>query len=424
MIARERVRLALEHQEADRVPLDLGATVTTGMHVSVVYQLRQALGLDAPGMPVKVIEPGQMLGEIKPDLMDALGVDTVAVMGLRAAFGFPMAGWKPWSLHNGTPVLVPDGFNIVPERNGDILIYPEGDRSAPPSGRMPKDGWFIDALIRQPPIDEERLNPADNLEEYGPISAEALDHFRREVERLFTATDRALVMNFGGMSFGDVARVPGVGLRHPRGIRDVEEWYVSLLTRPTYIRDVFEGQCAIALNNLAKLFEAVGNRVSVLYVTGADFGAQNGLLVAPDVYRELFMPVHQRVNDWVHCHTTWKTFMHSCGAVIDLMDLFIEAGFDILNPVQCSAAGMDPAILKRRFGSRLTFWGGGVDTQQVLPFGSPEDVRRQVAERIRDLGSGGGFVFNPIHNVQAQTPIANLLALYETVRECGRYPLR
>lgn len=423
MISRERVRLALEHQEADRVPLDLGAAVTTGMHVSVVYQLRQALSLDAPGTPVKVIEPGQMLGEIKPDLMDALGVDAVIVMGPRSTFGFPMAGWKPWSLHDGTPVLVPEGFNIVPEPNGDIMIYPEGDRSAPPSGRMPKGGWFIDALIRQSPIDEERLNPADNLEEYGPISAETLEYFRREVERLFTATDKAIVAGFGGMSFGDVARVTGVGLKHPRGIRDVEEWYVSLMTRPAYVRDVFEGQCDIALNNLEKLFKAVGNRVSVLYVTGTDFGAQNGLLISPDVYRELFLPVHRRLNDWVHRHTAWKTFMHSCGAVVGLMDLFVKAGFDILNPVQCSAVGMDPATLKRQFGSRLTFWGGGVDTQQVLPFGSPEDVRRQVAERIRVFGPGGGFVFNPIHNVQALTPIANLLALYEAVREFGRYPV-
>jgi len=422
MNSRERVRLALEHQEADRVPLDLGATVVTGMHVSVVYQLRLALGLDAPGTPVKVIEPGQMLGEIKPDLINALGVDTVTVMGPRATFGFPMAGWKPWSLHDGTPVLVPEGFNTVPEPNGDILMFPQGDRSAPPSGRMPRGGWYFDALIRQLPIDEAKLNPDDNLEEYGLINANDIEHFRREVDLCFTGTDKAIVANLGGMSFGDVARVPGVGLKHPRGIRDVEEWYVSLMTRPTYVRDVFEKQCAVALANLEKLFNAVENRITVLFVSGTDFGAQNGLFISPDVYRELFLPVHQRINDWVHQRTGWKTFVHSCGSVVGLMDLFVEAGFDILNPVQCSAAGMDPVILKRRFGSRLTFWGGGVDTQQVLPFGSPEEVRRQVAERIRVFGPCGGFVFNPIHNVQALTPIANLLALYEAVREFGRYP--
>lgn len=424
MNSRERVRLALEHREADRVPLDLGATVTTGMHVSAVYQLRQSLGLDAPGTAVKVIEPGQMLGEIKPDLMDALGVDAVMVMAPRATFGFPLAGWKPWMLHDGTPVLVPEGFNTVPEPNGDILMYPEGDHSAPPSGRMPRGGWYFDALIRQGLIDEAKLNPDDNLEEYGSISAKDIEHFRREVDRFFTGTDKAIVANFGGMSFGDVARVPGVGLKHPRGIRDVEEWYVSLMTRPTYVRDVFERQCATALANLEKLFNAVGNRVTVLFTSGTDFGAQSGLFISPDVYRELFLPVHRRVNDWVHRRTGWKTFMHSCGSVIGLLDLVVEAGFDILNPVQCSAAGMDPAALKRRFGSRLIFWGGGVDTQSILPFGSPADVRRQVAERIRVFGPGGGFVFNAIHNVQALTPVANLLALYEAVREFGRYPLK
>lgn len=423
MDSRERVKLALDHREADRVPLDLGATVCSGMHVSVVYKLRQALGLDAPGTPVKVIEIGQMLGEIEPDLRDALGVDTVMVLPPRATFGFAMAGWKPWALHDGTPVLVPEDFNTVPEPNGDILLYPQSDRSAPPSGRMPHGGWYFDAISRQLPIDEDKLNPEDNVEEYGPVSAGDIEYFRREVDGCYTGSDKAIVANFGGMSFGDVSRIPGVGLKHPRGIRDVEEWYVTLMTRPAYVRDVFEKQCDIALANLEKLYDAVGNRVTVLYTSSTDFGAQNGIFISPDTYRDLFMPVHRRINEWVHRRTAWKTFMHSCGSLIGLLDMIAEAGFDILNPVQCSAAGMDPGMLKRTFGSRLTFWGGGVDTQKALPFGSPAEVRRQVAERIRIFGPGGGFVFNPIHNVQALTPIANLQALYDAVREFGRYPM-
>jgi uroporphyrinogen-III decarboxylase len=168
----------------------------------------------------------------------------------------------------------------------------------------------------------------------------------------------------------------------------------------------------------------VGNRLSVILVSATDFGMQKGPLVAPQTYRELFMPFHRRVNDWVHQYTTWKTFIHSCGSVIGLIDDFIEAGFDILNPVQCSAALMDPAELKRRFGDRAVFWGGGVDTQHTLPTGSPEQVRAQVRERIDIFGPGGGFVFNTIHNIQPKTPLQNVLAMYETVREHGRYPLR
>ena len=136
-----------------------------------------------------------------------------------------------------------------------------------------------------------------------------------------------------------------------------------------------------------------------------------------DAYRDLFKPFHKRVNDWIHKHTAWKTFIHSCGSVAVLIPDFIDAGFDILNPVQCSAHDMEAQSLKTRFGDRITFWGGGVDTQQTLPFGTPEQVRAEVRERIRIFGKGGGFVFNPIHNVQSGTPIENLLAMLKTIVE-------
>ena len=420
MNSRDRVQCALDHQEADRIPLDLGGSVVTGMHVSTVYQLRQALQLDPPGTPVEVIEPYQMLGEIKPDLIEALGVDVVPLESRTTFFGFKNEGWKPWNTFDGTPVLVPEGFNTDPEPNGDILMYPEGDKSAPPSGRMPKGGWYCDAIVRQEPIDDDNLNVEDNLEEFGPISDEELEHFRREAERLYAETGKAILANFGGTSFGDIALVPAPWLKHPKGIRDVEEWYISTVTRRDYVYEVFERQCEIALANLERIYPAVGDRVTAVFVTGTDFGMQTGPFISPKTYRELYKPFHRRVNDWVHEHTSWKTFIHSCGSVMALIEDFIEAGFDILNPVQCSAANMDPAELKSRFGDRIAFWGGGVDTQRTLPFGTPEEVRAEVRERIKIFDPGGGFVFNTIHNVQPQTPIENVLAMYETLREEGR----
>ncbi|MBI3973304.1 MAG: methyltransferase [Chloroflexi bacterium] len=424
MNSRERVRLALRHQEPDRVPLDLGGSPVTGMQASTVYRLRQALRLDPPGTPVKVIEPFQMLGEIGPDLLDALGVDVVPLGSPKTLFGFRNEGWKPWTTFDGTPVLVPAGFNTEPEPNGDLLLYPEGDRSVPPSGRMPSGGWYVDAIVRQPPIDEDTLRVEDNLEEFGPISDAELDYFAREAGRLSRETDRAILANFGGTAFGDIALVPAPWLKHPKGIRDVEEWYVSTVARRGYVYEVFERQCKIALQNLARIHQAVGDRVTAVFVTGTDFGTQSGPFISPQTYRELYLPFHTRVNGWVHRHTAWKTFIHSCGSVAALIGDFIAAGFDILNPVQCSAAQMDPAALKARFGDRITFWGGGVDTQRTLPFGTPDEVRHEVAARIGILGPGGAFVFNTIHNVQAQTPVENLLAMYETVRDAGRYPLR
>jgi hypothetical protein len=424
MNSRERVDCTLNHREPDRVPLDLGGSATTGMHVSSVYRLRQALALDAPGTPVKVTEPYQMLGEIQPDLMELLGVDVVGLGGRRTMFGFPNEGWKPWTTFDGTPVLVPEGFNTIPEANGDVLMYPEGDQSAPASGRMPKGGWYFDAIIRQPPIDEDRLNVEDNLEEFGPVSDEELEHLRLQAEHLYAETDKAILANFGGTGFGDIAWVPAPMLKHPKGIRDVAEWYISTAARSDYVRQVFERQCEIALLNLAKIHAVVGNRVSAAFVSGTDFGMQAGPFISRTAYRKLFMPFHRRVNDWIHRHTTWKTFMHTCGSIVALIPDFIEAGFDILNPVQCSAAGMDPAELKRRFGHQVVFWGGGIDTQHVLPFGTAEQVRSQVRDRICSFGPGGGFVFNAIHNVQARVPVENLVALFQAVRDHSHYPLQ
>ena len=414
MNSRQRVIAALNHRTPDHIPLDLGASAVTGMHVSSVYLLRQALKLDPPGTPVKVVEPYQMLGEIAPDLIETLGVDVLPLAKRETLFGFRNQGWKPWDF-NGTPVLVPEGFNTQPEADGSTFMYPDGDHAAPPSGKMPEDGYYFDTLIRQPPIDDDHLDPVDNLEEFGPISADDLAYLAAEAERLYTTTDKAILANFGGTAFGDIALVPAPWLKHPRGIRDVTEWYISTVSRQDYIHEVFERQCAIGLANLEKIYAVVGDRVCAVFVTGTDFGTQAGPFISPRSYRTLYMPFHKVVNDWIHQHTSWMSFIHSCGSVKALIPHFIEAGFDILNPVQTSATGMEAGGLKTQFGADLAFWGGGVDTQKILPFGTPDQVRADVRERIAIFGEGGGFVFNSIHNIQARTPVENLLALYEAV---------
>jgi len=417
MNSRERVRKALNHEQPDRIPLDLGGSAVTGMHVSSVYLLRQALQLDPPGTPIKVIEPYQLLGEIKPDLMDALGVDVIPLPSPRTLFGFPNENWKPWTTFDGTPVFVPESFNTELEPDGSLLMYPEGDRSAPPSGKMPAGGFYFDTLVRQPPLDEEHLNPEDNLQEFGEISRQDLEYFANTANHLYEGTDKALLASFGGTAFGDIALVPVPWIKYPRGIRDIAEWYMSTTSRREYVYEVFERQCEIGLKNLEKIHNLVGDRVTAVFVTGTDFGTQNGLFISPKAYRALYMPFHKQVNDWIHQHTAWKSFIHSCGSVYRLIPDFIEAGFDILNPVQTSAAEMDPKQLKELFGERISFWGGGIDTQRTLPFGTPEEVRSEVKERMEIFGKNGGFIFNPIHNVQARVPMENLLALYEAVKD-------
>jgi hypothetical protein len=416
MTSRERIEATCAHKQPDKLAVDFGGGFQTGIHVSMVYQLRQALGLDRPGTPVKVVEIYQMLGEIAPDLQDALGIDTVSLCGTGTMFGYPAKEFKEWRMHDGTPVLVPADFNTTLEPNGDLLQWPGNDRSVAPSGRMPAGGYFFDAIIRQQPVDEDNLNPADNTEEFSPIATDELDHYARRAKILYEQTDRALFCTFGGLTFGDVALVPATFLKNPKGIRDVEEWYVTTASQPEYVKAVFERQAEIAIENLKRLNDAVGNRISVIQTNGTDFGTQNGPFCSVETYRELFLPYQKKVNGWIHANTNWKTFMHSCGGVWPLLDEIVEAEFDILNPVQCSATGMDPRQLKKKYGDKLVFWGGGIDTQHTLPFGTPNEVRAQVRERIEIFNEGGGFVFCSIHNVQACTPIKNLLAMFEALR--------
>ena len=416
MTSRERLRAALEHREGDRVPVDLGATSVTGMHVVAMDRVRRAVIGDQKHR-VKVRDPYQMLGEVDDELRKALGVDVAGALPRMTRFGFENSGWKPMELMDGTEVLVPGRFDVTVDENGDWLMHVEGDRSLPVSGRMPRGGYYFDAVIRQEPIDEQKLDPADNCEEFGEISERDLAWMEGEVDRLYRGTEWGVVLTIPGTSFGDIAQVPGVWMRRPRGIRDVEEWYISTVTRKDYIRKVFERQCEVGLGNIRKLIKRLGDRVDVATVTGTDFGTQRGLFVSVGTYRELYKPFHKAVNELIHRESGWKTFIHSCGSVYRLIPEFIEAGFDILNPVQCSAAEMEPRRLKREFGKEMVFWGGGVDTQRTLAFGTAEEVYREVRERVAIFGAGGGFVFDAIHNVQAGTPVENVMAMFKAVRE-------
>jgi len=416
MTSRERLQAALDHREPDRVPIDFGATAVTGMHVSIVHRLRQHL-LGDPDYRVKVVEPYQMLGEIDEALREALGVDVVGAGRYKSLFGTKPSGWKPFTLFDGTPCLVPGDFNVTLAPDGGWYIYPEGDTTAAPSGHMPQGGYFFDSIIRQEPIIEDRLNPEDNLEEFGPLGETDLAYFRGRREWLEQHRDVGALLIIPGTGFGDIALVPAPFMKAPKGIRDVSEWYISTKTRRDYVRAVFERQCEIALRNLDTLISALGDLMQVAYITGTDFGTQRGPFVSRATYCDLFQPFHRIINEHIHRRTSWKTFIHSCGSVYQLIPDFIEAGFDILNPVQCSAADMDAGRLKREFGRDLVFWGGGVDTQRTLPFGTPSDVRTEVRQRLAMFSPGGGFVFNTVHNVQGNVPIANVLAMIEALRE-------
>lgn len=419
MSSRERLHAALDHRQPDRVCVDFGATFVTGMNVSVVHRLRQRV-LGESDYRVKVNEPYQMLGEVDEELRAALGIDVVGVLPRKSIFGTEQKDWKPFTMPDGTPCLVPGTFNLTPAPDRGWLMYPEGDTSVRPSGHMPAGGYFFDAIIRQEPLEEDNLDPADNLEDFGLLSAEDIDYFRQQKRWFEERKDFGAVFIIPGSALGDIALVPAPFLKHPKGIRDITEWYISTKMRRDYIWKVFEQQCEYALENLNTLIDLFGDLVQVAFITGTDFGTQRGLFVSVPTYRDLYKPFHKQINDLIHRRSKWNTFIHSCGSVYQLLPDFIDAGFDILNPVQCSAAQMDPVRLKREFGRDLVFWGGGVDTQKTMAFGTPAQVYREVRERIDIFNQDGGFVFNAIHNIQGNVPIENVEAMFNAIHDSSQ----
>ena len=417
MNSRERVIKALNHEQPDRTPVDLGSTAVSGISAAALYKLRRALGL--PEQVIKMHECFQMLGLVEDDVLRAIGGDVVGLKAPSTLFGYRNENWKLWEAPFGK-VLVGGNFETMVDDKGDTYVYPEGDRTAKPSARLPKGGFYFDGIVRQEPIDEDNLDGrSDFAEQFTRFSEEDLRYYEEESKRLY-ATDFAVIGGFGGAGIGDVAHLPACGLIKTPGIRRVEDWYMAHLLHPQYVKDVYSLQIEIALENLKLYHQAVGDRIQAIFLSGTDFGTQRSEFISPDMFREFYKPFFLQVNDWVHKNTGWKTFFHTCGSIVKLLDELVDCGADILNPVQCSANGMDPQMLKSKYGEKLVFWGGGIDTQQTLPFGTPDEVRAEVLERLRVFSPGGGFIFNAIHNIQAPTPEENLLALYGAVKEYNK----
>lgn len=416
MNSRERLNATINHTTPDRLCVDFGAGGQTGMGVVAVHKLRQKLFGESNYM-VKVTEPYQMLGEIDHEIIKALELDVAGIATPGTMFGYRCENWKPFTMTEDIEVMVPGKFNYTRDDQGAIYMYPDGDTTVPPSAKMPKGGYFFDALIRQPTLSEEKLNPEENLEEFGIISKEDLDYYNVKTRKIYEETDLGIYVTLPGTAFGDIALVPATWMKSPKGIRDVEEWYMSLLIRQDYIHKIFEKQCEIALKNIELLAETIGDRAQVVFLSGTDFGTQTGLFSSVESYRNLFKPYQKALNDKIHELTNWKTFIHSCGAIYELIPDLIDAGFDILNPVQISAEGMDAKKLKSEFGKEIVFWGGGIDTQHTLPFGTPGEVYNEVRKNIETFADGGGYVFNSVHNVQSNVPLENILAMFKALND-------
>lgn len=413
MTGKEKLKLALNHEEGPLL-FDIGGMPTTGMHCIVMEELRDFYGLEKH--PIKILEPVQMLGVVEDDLKECLGVQTTPLWSAGCMFGFRVEDkWKEWRTPWGQDVLVPEEFEVTVNEKGDTLIYACGDRDSEPAGCMPRTGKFFDNIDRAPEYDEDAYDVKDNFEEFQPVGDRDLAWLKKQKEAIGETGD-VVMGNLGGTAFGDPALVPGPMLRSPKGIRRLTDWYMATVSDQDILHEIFSYEAEVGLKNLEKMYGVLGDFLDVTYICGTDFGSQRAPFYSLATFEEVYAPYYKKVDDWIHTHTKWATFKHTCGSIEPFIGGMADAGLDCINPVQWTANHMDRNLLKEKYGSRVVFWGGGIDTQHMLPEGTPEQVYEQALECCRIFGKGGGYVFNTIHNIVPGVPAANVDALARAVR--------
>ncbi len=372
---RERLLTALKHQEPDRIPIDLGGT-PTGIEVDAYDKLKTLLGVDAT---TETFVRDHV--EVEESLLERFGVDTRYIR-----------------------VKPPTGFELIIEQDNSYVDLWGTRWQKPPSSPY----WdMVDYPIKEP-----TLAALDSYQWPDPTDPGRIEGLRDRAKELYENTQYALVVDM--MGFGV--------FEQGWALRGFENFLTDLAGDQKFAEALMQriADYQIALFN--HVLEEVGDYVQVV-MTSDDMGTQNDLMVSPDTYRRLIKPAQKRLWQSIKSKTDASLFLHTCGAVRKVIPDFIEMGIDILNPVQVAAKGMDTAELKAQFGKDLCFWGGGCDTQTVLTFGTPDDVEKEVKRRISELAPGGGFVFTAVHNIQPQVPAENIVRMFETVLQCGVYPM-
>lgn len=403
MNSRQRLLAALAHREPDRVPIDMGGSPVTGINVIAYRRLRELLGLD--GQPVRVADIVLQLAEVEEPMRKRLGADVVGLPPLEPLPGVRNIHWKPWALPDGSPALISADFEPEVTEKGDLLIRAD-DGSV--THWMPAGTFHF--LPRDAPLAEATLEDIGRFEPQR-LTEEELDFLHHTAHRLYEETDYAIFGWFGGSLVEGAQFACG-------WVRFMQE----LRRDPEFIAALVERLAQAALADLERYLDAVGPYVHVVGF-GDDLGVQGGLQFHPDLYRQFFKSHHQRLYGLVHQRTSAHVFLHSCGSVYDLIPDLVEVGVDILNPVQTSAAQMEPRRLKQAFGDRLTFWGGGCCPQRVLPWATSEEVQADVRRRLQIFAPGGGYVFAPVHDIQPDVPPQNVLAMYDAALKWGEYPV-
>ncbi|MBE7557622.1 methyltransferase [bacterium] len=407
MTSRERVLAALAHREPDRVPIDFSGHRSSGIAALVYPKLRARLGL--PPRPIRVYDLPQQLAVVDEDVLDRFRVDTLE---LGRGFALGEEDWKAWELPDGSPCRIPAWIRMEKSEAGWVVRSEKGTVLAQmPPGVLYLEQTYWPFLAAGEDLDGIARAFAESMwtgvaSPPGPVSDEAL---RAGALRLRAHTDRAVIGLFGGnlLECGEF-------------LYRIDEFLLMLAAEPLRVHAFLDKLVELHLANLERFLRLVGDCIDVI-VFGDDLGMQTGPMISPAMYREYFKPRHSLLWNRAKELAGVKVMLHCCGGVRELLPDMIEAGLDAINPVQITCRGMDAAGLKRDFGRDITFWGGGCDTRDVLSRGTPQEVADHVRRQIEIMAPGGGFVFQQVHNILANVPPDNIIAMFDAAHQAGAY---
>ena len=408
MNSRERVDRAVNFARPDRIPIDLGGIRASGINAVVYDQLKRRMGIDTP---TKIHDTMQILAEVELEVADRLHVDVMPLDAFDAAWaGQDAALGVRQQLFCGMEAYFQPGTRFAVQDDGSwVLLDAEGSAYA----RMPAGGYYFDFIT--PTMASARIDPAA-FRPAATVSEEVLEAMTQRGRYLFEETDKAI------LGWGSCISMLGLSALLADNITQgsLDQWLVMLMTEKETAHDMMGRYVDAVIARTGLFHQAVGDYCFAWGVASDDAGTQRREVIAPDLFEEMIVPHYRRLCDWVHDHTSWKTYLHSCGSIHDYIPHWIAAGIDILNPVQISADYMEPERLMADFGGQVVFWGGGCDTQHALPLGTPGQVREHVRHNMEVFGSGdGGYVFTQVHNIQQDVPVENVEAMLDAAREFG-----
>jgi uroporphyrinogen decarboxylase len=411
MTSRERIQAAIGHRQPDRVPVDMGATPSSG--ISAIAYSNLIRHINRQDLPVQIYDVVQQLAQPDMSILDRFCVD---VLDIGRTFNDMPSDWKPVTMVNGARAFYPKWFNPVKQTDGSYLTYDDNGLrvlSKMPVGATffdqtyfpymdgyPDDYTGLDAEMHRIMWARDAHSPWDHAGEEG-----FWEMLREKAISLKDSTDKALLVVCGCNLF-----------EWGTFLRRMDNFLMDLMCDPYNVEKLLDELMIRHLSTLEKVCRAVGDVVDIIRF-GDDLGMMQGPFMEPVLYRQLFKPRHKMLCDYVKTHSRMHTFIHSCGSISLLMPDLIEAGIEIFNPVQTNAFGMDPVFLKREFGKDCTFWGGGIDTAGILNTGTPARIRDQVLERMEIFSAGGGYVFNTVHNILPDVPPENIIAMFDAVEE-------